>query len=169
MVNDCDLLFPELAEDCEPIESEEGNIYCHTGDRGENYFDFLMHELGIKVLQYNDSQPRVDRVVETNHGNFLKLHIKTSQLHKNSTNNYYFNFRIRPSYKTWRQSQGCKLKYAAQANYFVCIGILPGHRLIWWLPFEDFKDKRSTLTLKTTSLPEYRKIPPGLLPGDENG
>ena len=159
------LLFPEPEIAQSPAEDNSiSGVTTTVGDRGESFFDWWCHEHYVRALRYTSSQSRVDRVVETVTGEFLKIHIKTSSYSQTRTNGKAFAFTIKHRVFNVRgRDFSYKYRTALHADYFLCIGIMPEHRIMWWFPYDKFRDF-ACLALSPGDKREYQKTPPGILP-----
>ena len=90
---------------------------------------------------------------------FLRIHIKTANI---SEGGHVFTLWTT---NVWRVRQGmdrCK-EQSSEADYFACVGIFKSKmpEVIWWLPYDSYKDKRSVSL--HSGMTELLRPPAGLL------
>lgn len=128
-----------------------------VGSIGETYFDLWCLSNDICVYTPAAQNARVDRIIQSEIG-FLRVHIKTANL---SEGGHVFTLWTT---NAWRVRQGmdrCK-EQSSEADYFACVGIFKNKipELIWWLPYEAYKEKRSVSL--HSGMTELLQLPAGL-------
>ena len=129
-----------------------------VGSIGETYFDLWCLSNDVCVYTPAAQNARVDRIIQSSSG-FLRIHIKTANI---SEVGHVFTLWTT---NVWRVRQGmdrCK-EQSSEADYFACVGIFKSKmpEVIWWLPYDLYKDKRSVSL--HSGMTELLRPPAGLL------
>jgi len=120
-----------------PLKSTGHNSL--VGSIGETYFDLWCLSNDVCVYTPAAQNARVDRIIQSDSG-FLRVHIKTANLCEGG---HMFTLWTTNAWRVRNGMDRCK-EQSSEADYFACVGIFKNKmpELIWWLPYDLYKEKK---------------------------
>ena len=111
-----------------------------VGSIGETYFDLWCLSRDISVFMPIAQNSRIDRIICCG-DKLLRIHVKTANI---SDSGHAFTLWSTNAWRVRNNMDKCKIP-SSEADYFVCLGIYEKNipEMVWWLPYETYKDKQT--------------------------